>query len=210
MTIRDRDVISQIDSYLNPDPVDLIDGYLEKNFQVEPIMTEGGTAQVPESFFQEFDILTKGDMRSTLFDEDFLLEEMDLLKANGIVGAVGSLGARIGGRQGRGEASGLGALERVRNAARSVGRSARTAGEATDKGWGTVKNNSWFAPWSAAWRNKAGDIAREGGKTAKQAAGAFKEGYQLQRRLERKANQPIKSRMYESNPKAYNLSLIHI
>lgn len=204
MTLRDRDVISQIDSYLNPDPVDLIDGYLEKNFQVEPIMTEGGTAQVPESFFQEFDILTKGDMRSTLFDEDFLLEEMDLLKANGIVGAVGSLGARIGGRQGRGEASGLGALERVRNAARSVGRSARTAGEATDKGWGTVKNNSWFAPWSAAWRNKAGDIAREGGKTAKQAAGAFKEGYQLQRRLERKANQPIKSRMYESNPKAYN------
>ena len=82
MTIQDRDVINKIDSYLNPDPVDLIDGYLEKNFQVEPIMTEGGTAQVPEAFFQEFDIITKGDMRSTLFDEDFLLEEMDLLKAN--------------------------------------------------------------------------------------------------------------------------------
>ena len=57
MTIQDRDVINKIDSYLNPDPVDLIDGYLEKNFQVEPIMTEGGTAQVPEAFFKEFDII---------------------------------------------------------------------------------------------------------------------------------------------------------
>ena len=203
MTIQDRDVINKIDSYLNPDPVDLIDGYLEKNFQVEPIMTEGGTAQVPEAFFKEFDIITKGDMRSTLFDEDFLLEEMDLLKANGIAGALGSLGARLGGRAGRAEGSGLKGLKRVRDAAKRVGSSAKDAGKATDKGWGTVKNNSWFAPWSGAWRGKVGDAVREGTSSVKEGASAFKQGFQEQRRLERKANQPIKSRMYETNPKAY-------
>ena len=203
MTIQDRDVINKIDSYLNPDPVELIDGYLEKNFQVEPIMTEGGTAQVPEAFFKEFDIITKGDMRSTLFDEDFLLEEMDLLKANGIAGALGSLGAKLGGRAGRAEGSGLKGLKRVRDAAKRVGSSAKDAGKATDKGWGTVKNNSWFAPWSGAWRGEVGNKVREGTSTVRQGAKDFKEGFQEQRKLERKANQPIKSRMYETNPKAY-------
>ena len=214
MTIQDRDVINKIDSYLNPDPVDLIDGYLEKNFQVEPIMTEGGTAQVPESFFQEFDIITKGDMRSTLFDEDFLLEEMELLKANGLAGAIGSLSSKVGGalgrsgeskgaRVGRSEGAGLRGLQRVREAAKRVGSSAKKAGKATDKGWGTVKNNAWFAPWSAAWRNETGKAIKDGTSTVKQGAKEFKAGFQEQRRLERKANQPIKSRMYESNPKAY-------
>ena len=214
MTIQDRDVINKIDSYLNPDPVDLIDGYLEKNFQVEPIMTEGGTAQVPEAFFKEFDIITKGDMRSTLFDEDFLLVEMELLKANGLAGAIGSLSSKVGGalgrsgaskgaRVGRTEGAGLRGLQRVRNAAKRVGSSAKKAGKATDKGWGTVKNNAWFAPWSAAWRNEVGDSIKDGTSSVKEGASAFKQGFDQQRKLERKANQPIKSRMYETNPKAY-------
>jgi hypothetical protein len=202
MTIRDRDVINQLDSYLNPDPVELIDGYLEKNFQVEPIMTEGGTAQAPESFFKEFDILTKGDMRSTLFDESFLLEEMDLSKAS-----MKEIGGRLGGRVARtvrgSQKEGLKGLQRIREAARSVGGAAKTTGEATDKGWGTVKDNAWFAPWSASWRNKVGDSVKEGASSVKQGAKDFKEGFQEQRRLEMKANKPIKSRMYESNPKAY-------
>ena len=74
MTIKDRDVIKQLDNYLNPDAVGLIDSYLEKNVHVEPILpnlTEGGCSHVPDAFFKEFDIITKGDMRSTLFDTDF-------------------------------------------------------------------------------------------------------------------------------------------
>ncbi|MAE81398.1 MAG: hypothetical protein CMB80_01590 [Flammeovirgaceae bacterium] len=205
MTIKDRDVIKQLDTYLNPDPVDLIDGYLEKNVQVEPILpnlTEGGGSYVPDAFFKEFHIITKGDMRSTLFDTDFLDNEMALLKANGIVGAVGKLAGMLG-RGRRIMTGGEGgvrdksidrdtAMQRISNVANKVTGKARGAKEATEKGWGTVKDNSWFAPWSAAWRGKVS-------ATAKEAKQVFQEQY----RLESEANKPIKSKMYKNSPRAY-------